>query len=387
MEQPVKLSHDGGGMSGQVKGWCPGARRPMESGDGLVVRVRPHAGRLTVDQALRLADLAETFGNGLIDLGSRAHLQIRGVDGQHLSQVHAALSDMNLLDPDSQTEARRNILTTPLWQDGDDTLAIVAGLEAALATGPDLPAKFGFAVDTGPNAVLGDASADIRIERAEQGLILRADGLAMGEVVTPLTAITRAVELARWFADQPGARRMAGLVQAGILPPHRADIAAKTAPALRPKASGVGLCVALPFGQMTAAVLRHLAIAPLRLTPWRSVVLEGVITLAPHPGLITDADDPLLRVIACTGAPGCSSASVDTRTLARALAPHVPPGKTLHVSGCAKGCACQKTADVVLTGHDGAFDLALGALPGATPAMRDLAPDALPDLIRGCFAP
>ena len=25
----------------QVKGWCPGAHRPMMSGDGLVVRIRP----------------------------------------------------------------------------------------------------------------------------------------------------------------------------------------------------------------------------------------------------------------------------------------------------------------------------------------------------------
>ena len=25
----------------EIKGWCPGALRPMLSGDGLVVRVRP----------------------------------------------------------------------------------------------------------------------------------------------------------------------------------------------------------------------------------------------------------------------------------------------------------------------------------------------------------
>ena len=27
-----------------VRGWCPGALRPMESGDGLIVRLRPRAG-------------------------------------------------------------------------------------------------------------------------------------------------------------------------------------------------------------------------------------------------------------------------------------------------------------------------------------------------------
>jgi precorrin-3B synthase len=34
-----------------VKGWCPGALRPMLSGDGLVVRVRAYGGGLTQDQA------------------------------------------------------------------------------------------------------------------------------------------------------------------------------------------------------------------------------------------------------------------------------------------------------------------------------------------------
>ena len=32
-----------------IKGWCPGALRPMQSGDGLVVRVRPFGGRLEAD--------------------------------------------------------------------------------------------------------------------------------------------------------------------------------------------------------------------------------------------------------------------------------------------------------------------------------------------------
>ena len=39
----------------QVKGWCPGALRPMLSGDGLVLRVRPHGGRLSQAQAAGIA--------------------------------------------------------------------------------------------------------------------------------------------------------------------------------------------------------------------------------------------------------------------------------------------------------------------------------------------
>lgn len=60
-----------------IKGWCPGALRPMLSGDGLVVRVRPHGGRLAATQAAGIAELAARHGNGLIDVTSRANLQVR----------------------------------------------------------------------------------------------------------------------------------------------------------------------------------------------------------------------------------------------------------------------------------------------------------------------
>ncbi len=40
------------------KGWCPGALRPMETGDGLLARVRAPRGRLSLDQAAALADAA-----------------------------------------------------------------------------------------------------------------------------------------------------------------------------------------------------------------------------------------------------------------------------------------------------------------------------------------
>ncbi|MEO0991185.1 MAG: cobalamin biosynthesis protein CobG, partial [Pseudomonadota bacterium] len=59
-----------------VRGWCPGAHRPMASGDGLVVRVRPPLGELSVTQALGLADLAGRFGHDELELTNRANLQI-----------------------------------------------------------------------------------------------------------------------------------------------------------------------------------------------------------------------------------------------------------------------------------------------------------------------
>ena len=42
----------------EVKGWCPGALRPMQSGDGLVVRIRPRSGTFNPRQLRALADAA-----------------------------------------------------------------------------------------------------------------------------------------------------------------------------------------------------------------------------------------------------------------------------------------------------------------------------------------
>lgn len=375
-------------MTGKVKGWCPGALRPMPSGDGLVLRIRPHASRLAMEQARAIADLAAAHGSGLIDLGTRAHVQLRGIRSESLPAVQRALAGLGLIDPDPAVEARRNILTSPVWQD-DAVPRLVAALEEALADGPVLPPKFGFAVDAGPVAVLGGASADIRIERAAGGgLILRAEGMALGEDISPDAAAERALALAVWFSRHAdGATRMAQLIARGGRPPLAPLLPPRTGPALHPGPTPQGLCLALPFGRMRAGTLRALAVAPLRLTPWRSVVLEGVAAFTPSPALIADPNDPLLRVVACTGAPGCASAAVETRALARRLAPLVPPDALLHVSGCAKGCAHRGPAPLTLTGRDGRFDLIMNAAADAEPARRGLLPDDIPDLLRDHLAP
>src|SRR5262249_60322377 len=87
-----------------------------------------------------------------------------------------------------------------------------------------------------------------------------------------------------------------------------------------------GALVGLAFGQLQSAALHHLAtLAPgLRMTPWRLLLLEGLHEMPAHDGLVTRADDPLLRVVACTGAPSCPEAHAETRTLAASLAPHIP---------------------------------------------------------------
>src|SRR3984885_7927990 len=78
----------------EVKGWCPGALRPMQSGDGLIVRVRPKSGMFDLAAFVALTEAAARFGNGQIDLTRRANLQIRGVRETSLPALHESIGEL-----------------------------------------------------------------------------------------------------------------------------------------------------------------------------------------------------------------------------------------------------------------------------------------------------
>ena len=98
----------------EVKGWCPGALKPMRSGDGLIVRVRPRCEMFRPDELVVLAEAAQRFGNGHIDLTRRANLQIRGVGEESLPGLHDVIGGLGLLDPTPEGEAVRNLMISPL---------------------------------------------------------------------------------------------------------------------------------------------------------------------------------------------------------------------------------------------------------------------------------
>jgi precorrin-3B synthase len=366
-----------------IKGWCPSALRPMLSGDGLVVRLRPRGGRLSAAQATGIAELAKSHGNGLIDLTSRANLQIRGVREETHQALVIGLDRLGLVDDDQAMEAQRNIIVTPFWDEADDTHALAAELERTLATPAlGLPEKFGFAIDCGASRVLARAPADIRIERdAEGGLIVRADGAEAGRAVSKAGAIDAVLSLAEWFVASGGVRdgrgRLAVHLAAGAKLPDALSGKAMPAAACASPNPGIranGALVALAFGQMQSETLDFLAglTAGLRLTPWRMILIEDLREMPQHDGLVTRIDDPLLRVVACTGAPACPEAHGETRKLAASLAPQFGPDRRLHVSGCAKGCAHPNASDITLVGTPDGFDLVRNGAPRDVPVRRGL---------------
>jgi precorrin-3B synthase len=372
----------------EIKGWCPGALRPMSSGDGLIVRVRPRCGAFTLATAAALADLAARLGNGHIDLTRRANLQLRGLTEERLPELQSALARLDLLDPDAETEAVRNVMVAPLaGLDPDqpfDVRPIAAAIDDALTSDPRLralPGKFGLLVDGGGTLSIASERADICLAAAGDAVMFGLDtpqGTEWLGALPPDRAAKVAIAAAHAFLAVAGHGRLRSAF---------AEVRASVEPLLSPAtwvppAGGrkLGMVrravgIAAPFGRLQAHHLRHLVAlaaaagaSDLRLSPWRTVyfgVRDAAAALetleeARDGGLIVEDNDPVLQVEACPGAPDCASSSVDARSDARRLATIAAVRGyrgSIHVSGCAKGCARSAPSDLVLAGEQGAYRL------------------------------
>src|ERR1700681_3336099 len=116
------------------RGWCPTVYRPMETGDGLLVRVHPPSARLTPLQARAIATAARSCGNGLIDLSGRGNLQIRGIRPATHAELVKILSAAGL---DDATTPQRCIVAPLAGRDPAeliDAARLADEIDAALGT-------------------------------------------------------------------------------------------------------------------------------------------------------------------------------------------------------------------------------------------------------------
>ena len=401
-----------------VKGWCPGALRPMPSGDGLIVRIRISGGRLALDDLRAIAALGRRCGSGAFDLSQRANLQMRGISDAMLPEVHDELRKLGLLPADVGIEQILNIVAPPLAGVDPDALidvcALVAQIEEMLRADQRLrllPGKFGFVVDDGGALSTTGVDADIALEamrshgKVEIALRLAGDS-GQAARVPPERAVAAAGALARAFLtlrDECEAGRMraavaalgadavfarAGLSNAPLT--RRAPVAMRNVFGAHPLGEAAFVGCGAPYGRWRADDLERLADRvdsaggrTLRLTPWRAILAPGLdagraASLAAklgRDGLIVDGADLRLAIAACPGAPDCPSASVRTHEAADSfvhLFAGAAPGLRLHVAGCEKGCAHPRPAPLTLVGRGGRFDLVLNGAPGGVPAATGL---------------
>ncbi|MER2264018.1 precorrin-3B synthase [Methylobacterium oxalidis] len=160
------------------RGWCPGLARPMATGDGLLARVHPVQGRLSLAQARAVAEAARRFGNGHIDVTARANLQIRGVTETTRGALAAFLEAAGLGDARSDGGPQRLTLTSPLAgldpEERIDVPTLALAIEAAGRRIAGLPAKTLVSLDGGGRFGPGEAEADIALSAGAGGRVALA---------------------------------------------------------------------------------------------------------------------------------------------------------------------------------------------------------------------
>jgi len=373
------------------RGACPTLDVPMATGDGLLARLPPAA--MPPSAWLSLAEAAQQAGNGLLDITARGSVQIRGLRDDTLALA------ASLVPADWPRDAL--VMTSPLAGEALDEVAdprpLAARLAAAAPAG--LPAKTSLLVDGGGALHLADDAADLRLVARPDGWWVRCGEtwLGLGDAEAALAAARKLLAaMGEGETRRPpaGSQAIAAQLLRAAHPPAPSHPAETIG--LHPLRAGVALGVGLPFGRLEAAALAAFAAASgaraLRGAPGRVLLAIGVVNpdalraRAAALGFITDPGDPRRRVAACTGTPGCASARVDTRALARDLAPLVPPDGFLHLSGCAKGCAHPRPATLTLVGMEGGLGLIRHGRAGDTVAASLLPGDARATLARE-FAP
>ncbi|TXI04249.1 MAG: precorrin-3B synthase [Rhizobium sp.] len=389
-----------------VRGACPSLRAPMQTGDGLLVRLRPSTPGLTNAQFRALADASEKHGNGLIEITARGNLQLRGMTSKSMAGLAADIDRAGIV-PQSGVAIEVPPLSGIDPTEAADARGLAERLRSAidaLQPKPLLAAKLAIIVDGGGRLVLDELSADIRLKAVKL-----ADHRQWWTLAIAGTQAT-----AKPLATLSGQQAIAGFITllkalAIIGPRARGrdlDLASLQArfPALQdiipsetiPAASPVGIipldkglfAVGLrpAFGQIHARDLsRFLELAQtagaseIRTGPEHSLLLLGlprdridsVLAGAVDCGFQTRADDPANYAIPCSGAGACASAHYATKQAAADLvevgAELLDGSLKVHLSGCIKGCAHPAPAALTIVGAATGYAIVVNGSSSAEP--------------------
>jgi precorrin-3B synthase len=381
--------------AGAVRGACPTVAAPLEAADGLLVRVRVPGGVLPAAGVRALAAVAARDGSGVLELTSRANVQVRGVRTPALARLQADLSAAGLVSPvpvDVVVAPGAGLDRTEVADARPLAAALVRLLGTGTGTGVRHP-KAGVLLDGGGAVGLRDRTFDVAIGAARLGpagplvaqLALAAplDEAATGEHVA-VVPLEGGPAVAAAVLDLAGDRRVRELVAEQGADTVLRQAAAHAAVAIEwvpetelvradavtdggraPLGDGGTYVGAAPvLGRLDAAQATRIAEAAVRhgdglvrLTPWRSVIVgtsdpAGLRNGLAGAGLVTDPDDPATAVVACAGCTGCPAGLTDAQADARRIiaARQGLPPRSVHVSGCAKRCASRQDHDLTLVG-------------------------------------
>jgi precorrin-3B synthase len=401
----------------RLRGACPGLSVPMQTGDGLLVRLLP-TGTIALPAFAALCAAARRYGSGIIEITARGSIQVRGLTATSAPRFADAVAELRIAAAEGVA-----VVSDPLGgldaAELLDSRALAGELRDALARtslGAQLAPKVSVTVDGGGGLGLGALAADVRLAaEATSGAMAvavavggdAADATTIGCVDAAAT-VEAAVRLLGVIAKEGRTARARDLVQARGIEPFRTAIAdlllpdhhieananAETKPrrdetqgraepiGIHPLRDGARACgIGVPFGHADASALARMVEAAtaagaggIRTAPARALLAVGMpshavpafTTAAADLGFITEPTDPRRRVIACAGAPICASAHLACRVLAPQVAQLIGGATdatfTVHISGCAKSCAHAGAAALTVVGAaDGCSLIADGA--------------------------
>jgi len=401
------------------RGACPALSAPMPTGDGLLIRLSP-AGTIALDTCAGLCAAVRDHGSGIVEVTSRGSIQVRGLTAASAPAFARAVAMLGI-DGGSHVPVVADPLAGLAPDAALDADALAAALRDALAATAlvaRLSPKVSVAVDGGAALHLDALAADVRLrvelgrERPHLHIALGGDAataVAIGRVA-PEDAVEAVMRLLAVLATYGRDARARDLIRSKGTTALRAATADLLTDAAAPPArapaepigthrlhDGLAACgLGLPFGHTDATALRQLVEAAgsagaggIRTAPGRALIIVGIApamasalnATAERLGFIVHPTDPRRHIAACSGMPLCASAQVPTRTLGRAIATVAASlldgSLTIHLSGCAKGCAHARAAAVTMVGEPGGCGVVVNGA-ACDPPLLSIASDALP---------
>ncbi len=366
---------------------CPGLFYDTPAQDGILSRIRIPGGILDSQQCHAIADIAENYGGGYVDITNRANLQIRELRSGISSAVLKHLQNIGIGSRSFAVDHIRNIMTSPTagidYQELIDTRPFVQDWENYIAAHPQLSglsAKFSVCFDGGGKVSVCDRLNDIMFAAVLIGgkvyfrlcLSVGIKGkppVDMGIVLLPelcLPVLAALADVYLHYTD-PDSRRKLRLRELlnnlgcenylqeveqrlgfSLTPQPQFD---KTSleknsksnyqyigihPQRQPGLFYIG--VVLPLGRLESQQIRGLAdlaqnfgSGTLRLTPWQNLLLTDIRERS-----LTDVKSEIAvlkldvsasninsALVACSGNQGCAASATDTKGDALALAKYL----------------------------------------------------------------
>ena len=394
------------------RGACPALSAPMQTGDGLLVRLNPVAGGLSPKELIGLGESALRHGNGIMEVTARGSLQIRGLTPESAALLAAEVDALGIA-----VRTGVPVETGPLAgidpQEIADPHPLAERIREAVEEAgliPRLGPKVSVVVDGGGQLTMDAVTADVRLKALRIGagiqwqVSVAGDGQNARLLATMRDDAARDIAVAalrmvaekgreahardlseRQLVSLAGWLSLTGLREAplSVLPERGAS--RKPIGHFPLAGDTFALGIALPYGSMPADKIIALAksavgTTEIRLAPGRALLFLGQSSDTNQPlqataatlSFVTSPTDPRTHIAACPGTPACASGRIATRAIAETIAQQSPDlfdaSLTLHISGCAKGCAHPGSAALTLVGDENGAGLVVDGTAKALPA-------------------